>query len=205
MEKVLEVKNLTKIFSDKEKQEFTAVSHIDFCLYEGECLGIIGESGSGKSTTVNMISRLIEPTEGSILLGGQDITKLKGRALRDIYKKMQMVFQSPIESFDPRCTLGDGIVESLRNQGLSKKDAREEGIKVGSLKIDTPWPFPEEEIAEIAKTASDIIVPEMNLGQIVHEVERAAHGEANVHLIGKIGGILHKPDEIYDKIKEING
>ena len=56
-----------------------------------------------------------------------------------------------------------------------------------------------------AKTASDIIVPEMNLGQIVHEVERAAHGEANVHLIGKIGGILHKPDEIYDKIKEING
>ncbi|MEE1134754.1 MAG: hypothetical protein UHW60_08285 [Methanobrevibacter sp.] len=71
--------------------------------------------------------------------------------------------------------------------------------------MDTPWPFPEEEIAEIAKTASDIIVPEMNLGQIVHEVERAAHGEANVHLIGKIGGILHKPDEIYEKIKEING
>ena len=92
-----------------------------------------------------------------------------------------------------------------RSVGAAMKKAREEGIKVGSLKIDTPWPFPEEEIAEIAKTASDIIVPEMNLGQIVHEVERAAHGEANVHLIGKIGGILHKPDEIYDKIKEING
>jgi 2-oxoglutarate ferredoxin oxidoreductase subunit alpha len=92
-----------------------------------------------------------------------------------------------------------------RSVGAAMKKAREEGIKVGSLKIDTPWPFPEEEIAEIAKTASDIIVPEMNLGQIVHEVERAAHGEANVHLIGKIGGILHKPDEIYEKIKEING
>ena len=92
-----------------------------------------------------------------------------------------------------------------RSVGAAMKKAREEGIKVGSLKIDTPWPFPEEEIAEIAKTANDIIVPEMNLGQIVHEVERAAHGEANVHLIGKIGGILHKPDEIYDKIKEING
>ena len=60
-----------------------------------------------------------------------------------------------------------------RSVGAAMKRAREEGIKVGSLKIDTPWPFPEDEIAEIAKTASDIIVPEMNLGQMVHEVERA--------------------------------
>ena len=126
MEKVLEVKNLTKKFSDKEKQEFTAVSHIDFCLYEGECLGIIGESGSGKSTTVNMISRLLEPTEGNIFIEGQDITKLKGRTLRDIYKRIQMVFQSPIESFDPRRTLGDGIAESLRNNGYSKREAAKE-------------------------------------------------------------------------------
>lgn len=122
MEKVLDIQNLTKVFTGNEKQEFTAVSHIDFCLYEGECLGIIGESGSGKSTTVNMISKLIEPTEGTILLKGNDITHLRGRALKDIYKNMQMIFQSPIESFDPRRTLGDGISESLKNYGYSKKE-----------------------------------------------------------------------------------
>ena len=123
MKKLLEVQNLTKVFTGNEKQDLTAVSHINFNLYEGECLGIIGESGSGKSTTVNMISRLIEPTEGSILLNDRDITHLKGRALKDIYQNMQMVFQSPIESFDPRRTLGDGISESLKNYGYSKKEA----------------------------------------------------------------------------------
>lgn len=123
MKKVLEVNNLTKIFKGKDKQKFTAVSNIDFCLNEGECLGIIGESGSGKSTTVNMITRLIDPTDGTITIDGEDITHIKGRALRSIYKKLQMVFQSPIESFDPRCTLGDGIAESLKNNGFSKKEA----------------------------------------------------------------------------------
>ncbi|SFH66793.1 peptide/nickel transport system ATP-binding protein [Pseudobutyrivibrio sp. OR37] len=123
MKKVLEVNNLTKTFKGKNKQEFTAVSNIDFCLYEGECLGIIGESGSGKSTTVNMITRLIEPTDGTITIDGEDITHIKGKALRSLYKKLQMVFQSPIESFDPRCTLGDGIAESLKNNGFSKKEA----------------------------------------------------------------------------------
>ena len=123
MKKVLEVNNLTKTFKGKNKQEFTAVSNIDFCLYEGECLGIIGESGSGKSTTVNMLTRLIEPTDGTITIDGEDITHIKGKALQSLYKKLQMVFQSPIESFDPRCTLGDGIAESLRNNGFSKKEA----------------------------------------------------------------------------------
>ena len=130
MKKVLEVNNLTKVFRGKDKQDYTAVSHIDFCLYEGECLGIIGESGSGKSTTVNMITRLIEPNDGNITLEGEDITYIKGKHLRNIYKKMQMVFQSPIESFDPRCTLGDGITESLRNNGFSKKEAIKTAIKV---------------------------------------------------------------------------
>jgi len=83
------------------------------------------------------------------------------------------------------------------------KECRAKGIKVGYLKIDTPWPFPEEEIAKISESAKDIIVVEMNLGQMVHEVERIAKDNAKVHLLGKIGGELHKPEEIISKIKEL--
>ena len=126
MNALLHVEKLTKTFSRHGQEDFTAVKAISFDLYPGECLGIIGESGSGKTTTVNMISRLLDATSGSILLDGADITSLKGKKLRRIYKTMQMVFQSPTDSFDPRCTLGSGIAESLRNAGMSRKAARAE-------------------------------------------------------------------------------
>lgn len=86
--------------------------------------------------------------------------------------------------------------------------AREEGLKVGSIKIDTPWPFPETQILKAVETAKNLIVVEMNLGQMVHEVERIAgmvdSNRPNVHLIPKIGGELHKPEGILSKIKEIS-
>ena len=128
MKPVLEIKNLTKTFVTEGKSDFTAVDHVSFQLYPGETLGIVGESGSGKSTLARMISRLIYATEGSIFLDGQDITEIKGKKLRTYYKDIQMVFQSPVTSFDPRRTLGDGIGESLRNQGISKKEAKEEAL-----------------------------------------------------------------------------
>ena len=109
MEPILKVENLTKVFSRTGQEDFTAVNGIRFDLSPGECLGIIGESGSGKTTAVNMITRLLDATEGSILLDGVEITHLKGRELRKVYRKMQMVFQTPTDSFDPRRTLGDGI------------------------------------------------------------------------------------------------
>ena len=126
MEPVLKVENLTKVFTRKGQPDFTAVDHIGFELYPGECLGLIGESGSGKTTAVNMITRLLDPTEGKIILDGDDITAISGRELRRVYAKMQMVFQTPTESFDPRRTLGDGIGESLRNHGRSRKDTKAE-------------------------------------------------------------------------------
>ena len=126
MEPILKVRNLTKVFSRAGQEDFTAVNSISFSLNPGECLGIIGESGSGKTTLVNLITRLLDATEGSILLDGADITHLKGRELRKVYRKMQMVFQTPTDSFDPRRTLGDGIGESLRNIGMSRKETREE-------------------------------------------------------------------------------
>ncbi len=78
-------------------------------------------------------------------------------------------------------------------------------MKVGSIKIDTPWPFPENQILKAAETAKNLIVVEMNLGQIVHEVERVAglaDERPDVHLIPKIGGELHKPNEILSEIKK---
>ena len=123
---ILKVDNLTKVFSRKGKPDFTAVDHISFTMHPGECVGLIGESGSGKTTVVNMITRLLDPTEGSIILGGEDITRFSGRELRKVYARMQMVFQTPTESFDPRCTLGDGIGESLRNNGWSRKETKDE-------------------------------------------------------------------------------
>lgn len=126
MEPIIKVENLTKVFSRSGQEDFTAVNDISFSLNPGECLGIIGESGSGKTTLVNLITRLLDATEGSILLDGADITQLKGRELRKVYRKMQMVFQTPTDSFDPRRTLGDGIGESLRNIGMSRKETCEE-------------------------------------------------------------------------------
>ncbi len=126
MEPILKVESLTKIFSRSGQENFTAVNSISFALDPGECLGIIGESGSGKTTLVNLITRLLDVTGGKVLLDGEDIIHLKGKELREVYRKMQMVFQTPTDSFDPRRTLGDGIGESLRNAGMSRKEAQAE-------------------------------------------------------------------------------
>ena len=123
MEPILRVQNLTKTFTRSGQSNLTAVNGISFDLLPGECLGIIGESGSGKTTAVNLITRLLDATEGRIFLDGEDITLKTGKSLRMIYRKMQMVFQTPTDSFDPRRTLGDGIGESLRNCGMSRHDA----------------------------------------------------------------------------------
>ncbi len=125
MDPVLKLEHVSKVFSRKEQDDVVAVNDISFELYPGECLAIIGESGSGKTTAVNMVTRLLDVTSGTITLEGEDITDLKGKELREAYRKMQMVFQTPTDSFDPRCTLGDGVGESLRNAGLSKEQTRE--------------------------------------------------------------------------------
>ena len=122
-ETVLKTENLTKFFSVREKEIFTVVDHVSFQLKKGETLGIIGESGCGKSTLAKLLCRLQEPTEGTVELCGQDITKARGQELRLAYRHIQMVFQDPVSSFDPRKTLGDGIGESLRNIGRSRKEA----------------------------------------------------------------------------------
>ena len=125
MQPILKVEDLTKVFKSNGRPDFTAVDHIGFELMPGECLGLIGESGSGKSTVANLITRLTDMSAGKVLLDGQDISSLSGRGLRDAYRKMQMVFQTPTESFDPRRSLGDGIGESLRNFGNCRAEVTE--------------------------------------------------------------------------------
>ena len=124
MDSILQVKELCKAFSQGGKQEFFAVDHVSFELMSGEVLGIVGESGSGKSTIAKLVSRLMDATSGSILLHGKDITNVQGKELRGIYEHIQMVFQTPTGSFDPRRTLGDGIGERLRNQKVPAKQIR---------------------------------------------------------------------------------
>ena len=119
---LLEAEHLTKIFTQRGKDPFKAVDDVSFVLKEGESLGIVGESGSGKSTLAKMITRLIDITEGTLKFNGNDITRLKQSQLREVYGNIQMIFQNPVGSFNPRRTLGDGIGESLRNRGMKKTE-----------------------------------------------------------------------------------
>ena len=120
---ILKADHLRKVFISGKKS-MTAVDDVSFELKRGECLGIVGESGSGKTTIAKMLTHLEPVTDGQIFLKGKDITNVRGKSLRKTYQDIQMVFQIPMEAFDPRRTLGDGIGESLRNMGISRAETR---------------------------------------------------------------------------------
>lgn len=124
MEPILEVRDITRVFSQSGRSDITAVDHVSFQLMPGEVLGIVGESGSGKSTIARLITRLLDVTDGEIIVDGVDVTHAKGAQLRNVYDRLQMVFQTPADSFDPRRTLGDGIGERLRNRRMPKAGIR---------------------------------------------------------------------------------
>ena len=124
-EPILQAIGLTKRFERKGHPDVLAVDDATFSVMPGECVGIVGGSGSGKSTIAQMITRLIAPNSGQIILNGHDVTNVRGAELRAMAKDVQMVFQNPASSFDPRRTLGEGIEESLRNFGVIKQEAHE--------------------------------------------------------------------------------
>ena len=126
MEELLRVEHLRKIFTAADRNDFLAVDDVTFSIGQGEKVALIGESASGKTTVAKMVARLLDSTSGTIILQEKDITHASGKKLRQAYQNMQMVFQMPLESFDPRRTLGYGIAESLRNQGYSKEAAAAE-------------------------------------------------------------------------------
>ena len=137
-EPLLRVENLQKYYESDSgfldrllgsKQYVKAVDGVSFEIYEGETLGLVGESGCGKSTVGRTLLQLVEPTAGTVYYRGRDITGLPDDELRDLRTEMQIIFQNPQSSLNPRLTINDIIGEALDVHGLAEGTTRDERIK----------------------------------------------------------------------------
>lgn len=128
-EPILQIKNLktyfpiNKGFFGKAKDYVKAVDDVSFDVYPGETLGLVGESGCGKTTLGRTVLRLIEPTGGEVIFKGKNIANYSGKDLREIRKDIQIIFQDPYSSLNPRITVGEAIIEPMRVHKLYANDA----------------------------------------------------------------------------------
>ncbi|MEU2873228.1 ABC transporter ATP-binding protein [Streptomyces olivoreticuli] len=134
-EPLLSVRNVTMAFPAGRGRSapVRAVDGVSFDLAAGEALGLVGESGCGKSTTGRMIVRLLEPTAGSITYDGRDISRLRQRELKPLRREMQMVFQDPHSSLNPRRTVARIIADPLLAQGASAADSHKRAVELMEL------------------------------------------------------------------------
>jgi len=134
---VLRAEGLTKVYSGggffQKSRSVRAADDVTIEVRRGETLGIVGESGSGKSTVARCIARLIDPTEGNIYLGDDEIARLSPSRLRKHRRRIQIIFQDPYRSLNPRRTVGSSIVEGPMNYGLSRGEALERARKLMDL------------------------------------------------------------------------
>ncbi|MEO7118996.1 MAG: dipeptide ABC transporter ATP-binding protein, partial [Candidatus Limnocylindrales bacterium] len=132
---LVEIRDLYKSFPVKggilqrTVAQVRAVDGVDLRINRGETLGLVGESGCGKTTVGRLLLRLLEPTSGQIIFDGQDITKVTGSTLRDYRRRMQIIFQDPYASLDPRTPIGDSIGEGLRIHKIGNSKERRERVK----------------------------------------------------------------------------
>ena len=152
-EELLKVTNLVKNFelrvnggARRKKRVVQAVTNVSFSVGKGQTLGLVGESGSGKTTVGRCILRLIEPTSGSVEFEGQDLGSLKFEELRALRRKMQIVFQDPFASLDPKMTVGASIAEPLVVQGVpgAHSDKVIDLLELVGLSADHAQRFPHE-------------------------------------------------------------
>ncbi|OZI71735.1 ABC transporter ATP-binding protein [Bordetella genomosp. 12] len=150
---VLHVQKLGRTYSSKRGllgsagHSVVAATDVNLTLRRGEILGIVGESGSGKSTVARCIMRLIEPTEGSLCLGGEDVARVQGAALRPLRRRIQIVFQDPYRSLNPRRPVGESIIEGLLNFGTPRAQAEAraaEMLRVVGLSPDVMQRYPHQ-------------------------------------------------------------
>ena len=126
---ILELRHISKTFRTDDGREVRAVRDASLSVYPGECVALVGESGCGKSTIARMITRLISPTSGEIILCGRDTSKLKGRELLNLYRDIQMVFQDPYSVFSPRMSVGTFLGEGLVHHGIMNRAQATEEAK----------------------------------------------------------------------------
>ena len=147
MEKrLLEVKNL-KVSFKVGKKKLAAVENVEFSLDKGKVIGIVGESGCGKSTTGRCMIRLYNPTKGEIIYNGKDIMKLSRAEQKEFCKKVQMIFQNPYASLNSRMTVKEIVGEGLREHGMPGKEADakvQELLEIVGLNKDHMSRFPHE-------------------------------------------------------------
>ena len=128
MSPLVEVNDLCKTFPVGDGAKVHAVEHVSLAVDRGETLAVVGESGCGKSTLAHLIIRLLDPTSGSITLDGTDITGLSNRAMRAYRQRMQIIFQDPFASLDPRRTVGSAVAEPLRVHNKASGQAADERV-----------------------------------------------------------------------------
>ena len=138
---ILAARHVTKKYPASNGRILVANNDVSLNFYRGRTLGVVGESGCGKSTFMRMVVSLEAPTEGEILYRGQDITKLRGEVLRQHRQKIQMVFQDPSAAFSPKMKIMDIVCEPLLNFKRIKKDEKEETARRLLEMVELPGDF----------------------------------------------------------------
>ncbi len=144
---LVQVKDLCKYFHISRTATLKAVDHVSFDIYRGETVGLVGESGCGKSTTGRCLIRLYDATDGQVIYDGQDISKLDKKGKKEFCNKVQMIFQNPYASLNPRMTVKEIVGEGLKQRGMPAKEAEQkvqELLATVGLNHDHMSRFPHE-------------------------------------------------------------